>query len=60
MGVRSDIGVQNVQKMLFGADKERSHKTSWSHNRGSFVAETTVPLVIDQTISKIEFCGDTK
>ena len=30
MGVRSDIGAQNVQKILFGEDK------------GSFVAGTTV------------------
>ena len=42
MGLRSDIGVQNVQKILFGADKGRSHKTSRSHNRGSFIAGTTV------------------
>ena len=42
MGVRSHIGVQNVQKILFGADKGRSHKTSRSYNRGSLVAGTTV------------------
>ena len=42
MGVRSDIGVQNVHKIPFGADKRRSHKTSRSHIRGSFVAGTTV------------------
>ena len=42
MGVRSHIGVQNVQKILFGEDKGQSHKTSRSHNRGSFVAGTTV------------------
>ena len=42
VGVRSDIGVQNVQKILFGANKRRSHKTSRSHIRGSFVAGTTV------------------
>ena len=42
MGVRSDIGVQNVLKILFGADKGRSHKTSRSHNKGSFVAGITV------------------
>ena len=34
--------VQNVLKILFGLDKGRSHKTSRSHNRGSFVAGTTV------------------
>ena len=56
MGVQSDIGVQNVQKILFGADKGRSHKTSRSHIRGSFVAGTTVQArssgiedVIEQT-----------
>ena len=42
MRVRSDIGVQNVQEIPFGADKGRSHKTSRSHNRRSFVAGTTV------------------
>ena len=42
MGVRSDIGVQNVQKILFGAEKGRSHKTSQSYNRGFLVAGTTV------------------
>ena len=42
MGVRSDIGVQNVHKILFWEDKGRSHKTSWSQNRGSFDAGTTV------------------
>ena len=42
MGVRSHIGVQNVQKILFGADKGRSHKTSRSLIRGSLVAGTTV------------------
>ena len=41
--VRSHIRVKNVQEILFGADKVRSHKTSWSHIRGSFVAGTTVP-----------------
>ena len=34
MGVRSHIGVQNVQKIPFGADKGRSHKTSRSLIRG--------------------------
>ena len=42
MGVRSDIGVQNVQKIQFGADKGQSHKTSRSHKRRSFIAGTTV------------------
>ena len=42
MGVRSDIKVQNVQKILFGADKGQSHKTSRSLIRGSFIAGTTV------------------
>ena len=42
MGERSDIGVQNAQKILFGAEKGWSHKTSWSLIRGSFVAGTTV------------------
>ena len=42
MGVRSDIGVQNVLKILFGANKGRSHKTSRSLNRGSLIAGTTV------------------
>ena len=42
MGVRSDIRVQNVQKILFDADKGRSYKTSRSYNRGSLVAGTTV------------------
>ena len=32
----------NVQKILFGADKGRSHKTSRSLIRGSHVAGTTV------------------
>ena len=41
-GSRSDIGVQKGQKILFGADKGRSHKTSRSYNRGSLVAGTTV------------------
>ena len=35
---RSYIGVQNVQKILFGPDQGRSHKTSRSHSRGSFVS----------------------
>ena len=42
MGVRSDIGAQNVLKILSGADKGRSHKTSQSLIRGSLVAGTTV------------------
>ena len=42
MGVRSHIGVQNVLKILFGADKGRSHKTGRSLVRGSLVAGTTV------------------
>ena len=42
MGVQSHIGVQNVLKILFGADKGRSHKTSRSLIRGSLVAGTTV------------------
>ena len=44
MGVRSHIGVQNVQKILFGADKGRSHKTSRSYNRRSLIAGTTVQV----------------
>ena len=42
VGVWSDIRVPNVRKILFRADKGRSHKTSRSHIRGSFVARTTV------------------
>ena len=42
MRVRSDIGVQNVLKILFRADKGQSHKTSRSIIRGSFVAGTIV------------------
>ena len=42
MGVRSGIGVQNGKKILFGADKGLSHKTSRSLIRGSLVAGTTV------------------
>ena len=42
VGVRSHIGVQNVLKILFGANEGRSHKTSRSYNRGSLVARTTV------------------
>ena len=45
MGVRSHIGVQNVLKILFGADEGRSHKTSRSYNRGSLVAGTTVSQI---------------
>ena len=44
MGVRSHIGVQNVHKILFGADKGQSHKTSRSLIRRSFIAGTTVHL----------------
>ena len=40
--VWSHIGVQNVQEILYGGDKWRSHKTSQSHNRGSLIAGTTV------------------
>ena len=40
--MRSDIGVQNVLEILFGEDKWRSHKTSRSHNTGSFIKGTTV------------------
>ena len=40
--IRSHIGVQNVLKILFGADKGRSHKTSRSLIGGSLVAGTTV------------------
>ena len=35
MREQSDIGVQNAQKILFGEDKEWSHKRSQSHIRGS-------------------------
>ena len=42
VGVRSDIGVQNVHEILFGADKGRSHTTSRSHISGSFIAGTTL------------------
>ena len=35
----SDVGEQNVQKILF-SEKERSHKTSRSHIRGSLITET--------------------
>ena len=45
MGVQSHNGVQNVQKILFGAHKGRSHKTSRSYNRGSFIAGTTVCII---------------
>ena len=34
--VHSDIGVQNVKKILLGVDKGRSHKTGRSYNRGVF------------------------
>ena len=34
-GMPFDIGLQNVQKILFVADKGQSHKTSRSHIRGS-------------------------
>ena len=44
MGVRSHIGVQNVHKILFGADKGRSNKTCRSLIRGSLVTGTTVML----------------
>ena len=44
VGVRSDIRAQNVQKILFGVDKGRSHKTSRSLIRGSLVAGTTVSI----------------
>ena len=54
MGVRSHIGVQNVQKILFGADKGRSHKTSRSLIRGSLVAGTTVS-VMDRLLFKKKF-----
>ena len=40
--MRSDIAVQNVHKILFGANKGRSHKTSRYLIKGSFVAGTTV------------------
>ena len=36
------IGVQNIQEILFGENKGRSHKTSRSHNRGSLFSGTTV------------------
>ena len=52
--VRSHIGVQNVQEILFGADKGWSHKTSRSHNRGSLVAGTTV-AVIHKTVNNYAF-----
>ena len=42
MRVRSDIGVQNVLEILFGADKGLSHMTNQFYVRGSFVAGTTV------------------
>ena len=38
----SEIGVQNIHKILFGDDKGRSHKTSLSHIMESFVAGTTI------------------
>ena len=47
VGVRSHIGVQNVLKILLGADKGRSHKTSRSYNMGSLVAGTTVAYSFD-------------
>ena len=53
MGVQSHIGVQNVQKILFGADKGRSDKTSRSYNRGSLVAGTTVLRVLQEKRSAI-------
>ena len=43
--VLSDIGMQNVLKILFGEDKGWWHKTSRSYVRGSFVAETTVYIL---------------
>ena len=42
MGVGSHIGLQFVLKILLGVEGGRSHKTSWSHNRGSYNAGTTV------------------
>ena len=45
VGVRPDIGVQNVHKILFGEEKGQSHKASRSYNRGSFVAGTTVHIM---------------
>ena len=51
MGVRSHIGVQDVQEILFGADKGRSHKTSQSYNRGSLVAGTTVYYILREEVS---------
>ena len=55
VGVRSHIGVQNVQKILFGADKGRSHKTSRSYNRGSLVAGTTVIETANQHQPYLQF-----
>ena len=40
MGVQPEVGVQNVQKILFGEDKGQSHETSRSHIKGSVVAGT--------------------
>ena len=47
MGVRPDIGVQNVPEILFGVDKGQSYKTSRSH-KGGFSSQgncTTIEAV---------------
>ena len=51
-GVQSNTGVQNVQKILFGVDKERLHKTNLSLIRGSLVAGTTVVFRVAALVSK--------
>ena len=56
MEVRSHIGVKNKKKILFDADKGRSHKTSQSHNRGSLVAGTTVLIELIEVRDGIKQC----
>ena len=53
MGVRSDIGVQNVQKILFGSNKGRSLI------RGSFVAGATVHSLLGGFITKHDIDTET-
>ena len=42
VGVRSHIRVHFVLKILLGAEGGRSHKTSWSYNKGFYNAGITV------------------